>query len=114
MKQKRLKYAEINEKSLNPYIEYKSQKKNIKKKKSQKTIKNKDIKNKQNLNDRINISINDEINKSLNNNEQINEKEQLNENEDINIKNKMENSQIDKFQIEEPISCPISERKKKI
>ena len=113
MKQKRLKYAEINEKSLNPYIEYKSQKKNIKKKKSQKTIKNKEIKNKQNLNDRINISINDEINKSLNNNEQINEKEQLNENEDINIKNKMENSQIDNFQIEEQISCPISERKKK-
>ena len=58
---KRLNFAEINEKSLNPYIEYKTKTKDIKKK-PQKAIKNKkkEKTKHQNLDDRINISINDE------------------------------------------------------
>ena len=119
IKKKRLNFAEINEKSLNPYIEYKTKTKDIKKK-PQKAIKNKkkEKTKHQNLDDRINISINDEeIHKSLNMNEQTNDKIELNENMNLNsnenLNKKIENFPNDNYPIEVPLSPSINDKNKK-
>ena len=104
IKKKRLKFAEINEKSLNPYIEYKSKKEIIKKKNAKKLMKSKENnssnkkKNEQmynqmndqmngqenyQMNEQINDQMNDQVNFQMN--EQIKD-ESLNMNQQMNDK----------------------------
>ena len=105
IKNKRLKFAEINEASLNPYIEYKS-KKEVSKKKTPKRIK----KNNEspNLKKNINKQVFEHIDNSLN---IKNKKDEINQNDfdsennindnvnmDLNKKNEIEN------RLEEPMS----------
>ena len=102
LKNKRLKFAEINEKSLNPYIEYKS-KKELSKKKSPKRPRK--VEESPSLNKNIDEQIFQPINDSLHIKEEINNNNfdnnndfDNNINDNINIDNEIEN------QIDEPIS----------
>ena len=115
MKKKRLNFAEINEKCLNPYIEYKLKSEINKKKKQKKIFENNLDKN----NSKIKIIENNEnikiknlikdINESMNIKENTNDNKgnsiDLNGNININKNNKIENDKI-----EEPISSPITEK----
>ena len=120
IKKKRLKFAEINEKSLNPYIEYKLKKEINKKKKQKKTVENKEEKS----NSKINIVENSEASdnkniksliKDIKEPQMIKENENENEIEDKNlniieeINNNKNKNKILYDNIEEQIS-PISEK----
>ena len=96
LKRKRLKFAEINEKCLNPYIEYKS-KKELNKKKISKKLRNKE--NKEEI-------IKDEINESIDEKGNGNEKIDLIKNGDkIQTISAQNLEKIEKFgEIEENIS----------
>ena len=93
LKNKRLKFAEINEKSLNPYIEYKS-KKELSKKKSPKRPRK--VEESPNLNKNINEQIFKKINDSLHIKEEINNNNFENNNfENNNFDNNFDNNNFE-------------------
>ena len=116
IKKKRLKFAEVNEKSLNPYIEYKSRKELMKKKSAKKLAKVKESNNSSNkkkstqlinqINDKVNDSINikEKIDEPVINREPSNDKIKKNLNKQIN---EQKEHQIEN-QIKQPVAEPIN------